>query len=215
MKKMLLTAAAVAMPVGMIAGAAGIAGATPPPKIDLSGATISCTNVTGTAKFAPRLILGGTGTSENTNVKLAISGCTVSGTATPVIVSSGKGAGVLHSGSTNATSLFGPNAVTGQVNIKWSSSSKLTSKMSTVTVTVVTGGTPADGYASLAVTAGNASVTGDFAGSDAGATSTLYAETTQTVATLATEATPPAKGIKSVTLGTDVTHTTPNSLFLG
>jgi hypothetical protein len=61
--------------------------------------------------------------------------------------------------------------------------------------------------------AGNASVSGDFAGSDSGASSNLYSETTQPVTTLTTEAT--GKGIKSVTLGTDGTHTTPNSLNLG
>jgi hypothetical protein len=127
----------------------------------------------------------------------------------------GKGGGLLHAATNNATALAGTTPVTGHVNIKWSSSPKLTFKMSTVTVIAVTGGTPADGYASLSILAGNASVSGDFAGTDNGAASTMYAETTQTVGTLGTEATPPSKGIKSINLGTDATHITPNSLHLG
>lgn len=211
MKKLLMVAAAAAMPVGLIAsaGAASAKGAA----VDVTHATISCTSVTGAAKFAPSLILGGSN-PENTNVKLALSGCTVSGVA-GVTISAGKGAGVLHSATNNATALLGPTPISGHVNVKWSSNVKLTSKMSTVTVTVVTGGVPGDGYASLAITSGNASVSGDFAGTDSGATSTMYAETMQTIGTLTSEATPPAKGIKSVTLGTDGTHTTPNSLHLG
>ena len=210
MKKLLLAAAAVAMPVGMIASTAGIAGAGAP-KTDVTHNTVSCTTVTGTAKFAPALISGGS-QPENTNVKLVLGGCTTD--AAGVTISAGKGSGVLHSASNNATSLLGPTAVTGQVVIKWTTNKKLTTKSSTVTVTVVTGGTSGS-YASFAVTSGNASVAGDFAGSDAGATTTLYAETTQTLATLGAEATPPAKGIKSITLGTDGTHLVSNSLHLG
>jgi hypothetical protein len=210
MKKLLIVAAAAAMPVGLIA-MAGTAGAKPLP-VDVSNAAITCTSVTGVAKFAPSLIIGGS-KPENVNVKLSLGGCTVSGAS--VTVTAGKGAGVLHAPTNNATALAGTTSVTGHVNIKWSSSPKLTFKMSTVTVTALTGGTPADGYASFAIMAGDASVSGDFAGTDNGATSTMYAETTQTVGQLGAEATPPSKGIKSVTLGTDGTHTTPNSLHLG
>ena len=210
MKKLLLTAAAVAMPLGAIAGTASVAGAAAP-KTDATHASIDCTGVTGTVKFAPALTLTG-GKPENSNIKLSLSGCTVTGAA-GVAISAGSGAGVLHSASNSATSLLGANTVTGSVKIKWTSNVKLTNKDSTVTVTVVTGGTPTDGYASLAVISGDASVSGDFAGTDSGATSTLYTETTQSVASLTTAAL--GKGVKSVTLGTDGMHTTPNSLHLG
>jgi hypothetical protein len=181
--------------------------------VDVSNATITCTGVTGTVKFAPHLVIGGTSTSENSNVKLVLSNCTVGGLPGPVTITSGKGAGVLHSNTNDASSVFGPNPVSGHVNIKWASTSKLTFKMSTVLVTLVNGGT--DGiYASLAVTPGNASVSGDFTGGDNGAASAFYAETTQTIATLTTEATPPS-AIKLVNLGTDATHLMGNSLQLG
>lgn len=199
----------------VIISTAGIAGAGAH-KVDVTDATIACATVTGSAKFTPALTEFGNGHSESVSVKLDIGDCTVSGTATPVIVTSGKGAGVLLGTNTAALTLWVPNELTGQVKIRWDSTSKLTTKVSTVTVTVYTGGLTDDGYASLAVDSGNASVSGGFSGGDSGAASNLYAETTQSIATLVAEAnTPPAKGIKSITLGTDASHTTPNSLNLG
>ena len=210
MKKLMLAAASVALPVGLIASTASMASAASP-ATDVTHASITCTTVTGAAKFAPALT-GAGGSPENTSIKLVIGGCTVSG-APGVTVSAGKGTGVLHSASNSALALLGPVAVTGQVNVKWTSNVKLTSKMSSVNVTVVTGGTSGS-YASLAVTTGHASVTGDFAGSDSGTTSTLYTETKQTVSALTTAASS-AKGLKAITLGTDGTHLQPNSLHLG
>ncbi len=214
MKKLLLTAAAVAMPIGIIATAAG-ASAASKPSIDVSNASITCTSVAGLAKFAPPLTIGGTGYFESTHVKLVLGECTVSGSATPVTITGGKGDGTLHSASTNAASLLGPDPVSGFVTIHWMTKSKLTLKQSVVFVSVVNGGAPTDGYVSVAVSAGDASVGGDFTGGDGGANSTMYAESTQTLASLETAATPPNLGIKSINLGTDGSHTTPNSLHLG
>jgi hypothetical protein len=210
MKKLLLAAAAVAMPVGIVVGSAGVSAAVAPPKTDVSLNTITCTSVTGLAKFAPALTMGGT-SPENTNVKLALSGCTTD--APGVTITAGKGAGVLHSASNDAVALLGPVPVTGQVNIKWTSSTKLVSKMSTVTVTMVTGGIDGS-YASLSINAGDASVSGDFAGTDNGASSTFHAESTDTIPTITAEA-QSSKGLKKMALGTDGTHLTGNSLTLG
>jgi len=211
MKKLLLTAAAVAMPVGLVAGTAAIAGAAGP-ATDVSHATITCTTVTGGLKFAPALTAAG-GQPLNTNVKLAISGCTVSGVA-GVTVSAGKGAGVLHGANNSATALAGTTTVTGQINVKWTSNVKLTSKMSTLTVTATTGGTSGS-YAFISIGSSQATVTGDFAGTDSGTTPAMYVESTQTISTLGGELVPPAKGIKALTIGTDGTHLMGNSLHLG
>ena len=214
MKKLLLTAAAVAMPVGLVAATGGVASAGAP-KTDVTNASISCTNVSGSLKFAPALTLAG-GQPENTSVKLTVGGCTVTG-APGVTVSVGKGTGVLHSANNNASGLLGSTAVTGQVNIKWTSNVKLTSKMSTVAVTFFTGGTSTDGFATLDILAGDASVSGDFAGNNAGASTTLHAETGQSVADLtAILAAPKTKGIKSVTMVSgNPGQPTPSSLSLG
>jgi len=209
MKKLLLTAAAVAMPLGLVAGTAGIAGAGGP-KTDVTHATITCTTVTGGLKFAPALTSAG-GSPLNTSVKLALSGCTVSGVA-GVTVSKGGGAGVLHSANNSATALTGTTTVTGQITVKWASNVKLTSKSSTLTVTATTGGVSGS-YAFISVGAGQATVSGDFAGTDSGASPALYAESTQTVSTLGGELA--GKGIKGLTIGTDGTHLVGNSLHLG
>jgi hypothetical protein len=213
MRKLLMGAAVLALPAGILASTAGVAGAGKPTPVNVTNASITCNSVTGTAKFAPRIILGGT-SPENTNIKLLVGDCTVSGVG-GVTVTSGKAKGVLHYASNDATNLNGRVAVlSGQINIKWASSPKLSFKMSTVTVTATTGGQDGS-YASFAIASGDATVTNDFSGTDGGATSTFYAETTQTVSTLGTEATPPSKGIKLVNFGTDGTHLTGNSLHLG
>jgi len=210
MKKFVLTAAVVAMPLGLVAGTAGIAGAGGP-GTDVSHATITCTTVTGGLKFAPALTTAG-GQPLNTNVKLAISGCTVSGVA-GVTVSAGKGAGVLHAANNSATALAGTTTVTGQINVKWSSNVKLASKTSTLTVTATTGGTSGS-YASISIGSGQATVSGDFAGTDSGTSPAMYVESTQTIGTFAGELAGP-KGIKVLTIGTDGTHLLGNSLHLG
>ena len=211
MKKLLLTAAAVAMPVGLVAATGSVASAGAP-KVDVTNATIACTSVTGQVKFAPALN-GSGGQPTNSQIKLALGGCTVAGGPGGVTISAGKGTGVLHLTDNSAGVLVGTHAVTGQVNIKWTSNVKLTSKMSTVTVTAVTGGTSGS-YGSFTVNAGDASVSGDFQGSDNGASSNLYAETTDTTATLGAEVAG-KHGLKKTTLGTDGTHLLPNSLNLG
>ncbi len=212
MKKLMMVAAAIALPAGIVAGSAGTAAAVKPPMTDVHNASITCGSVTGAAKFAPHLTTTGT-KGENTNVKLVIGDCTVSNAPNPVTVVSGKGAGVLHSASNNVANLLGPVAVSGQINVKWKSTGKLTFKESSVNVTVVTGGTSGN-YASFAITAGDASVSGDFAGTDSGASSTFYAETTQTISQLTTAAGGP-HGLKMVNFGTDATHLQGNSLSLG
>jgi len=85
-------------------------------------------------------------------------------------------------------------------------------------VTFFTGGTDnTDGFATLDILAGNASVSGDFSGGDAGASTTLHSETGQSVADLtATLTAPKSKGIKSVTMVSgNPGQVTPSSLSLG
>ena len=77
-------------------------------------------------------------------------------------ISAGKGTGVLH-------------LADNSVNIKRTSNVKLTSKMSTVTA--IAEGISGN-YGSFTVNAGDSSVSGGFQGFDNGASSNLYAETT-------------------------------------
>jgi hypothetical protein len=197
MRKLLMGAAAIALPAGILASSAGVASATKPTPVNLTNASVTCTGVTGAAKFAPRITTAG-GSPENVNIKLLLSGCAATGAT--VNVTSGKGAGVLHLASNSASTLDGTNSVlSGHINIKWSTSPKPTFKESTVTVTAITGAPTGGGFASFAISAGQASVVGDFQGTDNGASSSFYAETTQSVSDLSTDLT--GKGIKIVNFG--------------
>ncbi len=120
---------------------------------------------------------------------------------------------MFRSAGNSALALIGPVAVAGQVTVKWTPNVQLTSKTSSVNVTVVTGGASGS-CASLAATAGHAWVPGDFAGSGSGATSSPSSETTQAVTSLTTTATG-AKRLKAINVGTDGTHLLPNQLLLG
>jgi hypothetical protein len=212
MKKLMWGVAAVVLPVGILASSAGVAAAKKPMPVNVTNASVTCTKVTGSDKWAPRVSTTGSNPA-NSNIKLVLSGCTVSGVA-GVTITSGKGAGVLHYASNNASNLTGTSTVSGHINIKWSSSPKLTFKESSMSVTATTGAVSGN-YAALSIAAGGASVSGDFQGNDNGASSTFYAESTQTISTLGTEATPPSKGIKIINFGTDGTHLQPNSITLG
>jgi hypothetical protein len=221
-RKFLMIGAATAMPLGFLAATGGIAGAKALP-INVSTDHVTCTTVTGSAKFSPALQLSGS-SSETTSIKLDLSGCTISGpVATPGVTVTGKGAGTLDSATNNALALEGTNAVTGSITIKWKAvGGKLSLATSTVTPTSLTGAAQSDGYASFALDSGSASVSGDFAGTDSGSTSNLYVETVQTTAALTTEISAgpppkdkPAKGIKEIGLtGGNPGETTPTQLTL-
>jgi len=100
------------------------------------------------------------------------------------------------------------------VDIHWKTASgKLAWPKSTVMVSSVVGASAADGYASLSIAPGTAAVAGDFAGTDAGASSAMYVESLDTVAQLANHA--GGNGIKHIVVGTGSTHTTSNLLTLG
>lgn len=184
MKTYLKMATVIALPIGLIASTATMASAKGAGKIDVSKASIDCTTVTGSAGLAPKITTT-VPTKVNSKVKLSLSGCTVSG-ATGITTITGSAAGVLHATPGTFTGLPATAPVTGKLTIKWTSSAKLSGPKSVLHVTSVTVAAAIDGNASISI--GGASVSGDFAGSDSGATSTLTGESTQTLAALAAAA---------------------------
>jgi len=168
--------------------------------------------VTAGMRFAPALTAAG-GQPLKAHVKLLLSGCTVSGVS-GVTVSLGVASGGFLGANNSATALAGTTTVTGLIDVKWSSNVRLTSKMSMLTVTATTGGTSGS-YASISIGPGQATVSGDFAGTDGGTSPAMYVESAETIATLGGELVPPAKGIKTLGFGTAGTHLLGNSLHLG
>jgi hypothetical protein len=223
-RKFLMIGAATAMPLGFLAATGGIAGAKTLP-IDVSTDHVTCTAVTGSAKFSPALQGSGPFSAETTSIKLSLAGCTISGpVATTGITVTGKGGGTLHSATNSALALAGTNAVTGSITISWKAvGGKISAKSSVVTPSSLSGAPQGDGFASFSLDPGSAAVSGDFAGADSGAASNLYVETVQTTTGLAAELAPggtpakpkPSKGIKAIGLtGGNPGETTPTQLTL-
>jgi hypothetical protein len=166
---------ASALPVG--------AAATPP--IQVGAASISCTTVTASANLAPK-VGPNVPVRVNSRFHVSLSGCTVSGATGGTITSiSGSGTGVFHaSPPSSATGLPVTVPVVGKFTIKWTASPRISGPKSVVTATSVTASAATDG--NVALSFGGLGVAGDFAGTDAGASSAVSFETTQSLAELNT-----------------------------
>jgi hypothetical protein len=127
LRKIFVVAAAIAIPVSVVAVTGTTAGAKgPSAKTD----TLVCTSISGTVNFSIPLTNAGntTGGIETSTVSASVSGCTASGTF-PVTVSSGSISGTFASkaGSTKHPSaqcgaLLGTTKNKGSVSTNWSSS---------------------------------------------------------------------------------------------
>ena len=198
-RKMLVIAAAVAMPVSVIAATAGPAGAVT--KVNATNYTVSCTGIAATASFSPALTnAGGPASNEVTKIKGTASSCTVTPTVggTPVTISKATVSGTITSaGSTHTCGgLTSPTAETGHLTVKWKSSPAMTSSASVTNPTTVTGGIGGDGHATFNIAFG-AATSGPFQGTDNGTGSTTNAETVPTLGAIITTC-GSAKGLKSV-----------------
>jgi hypothetical protein len=183
-RKMLILAAAVAMPVSVVAATAGPASAAAL-KVDATHYTVSCTGITASASFSPALTSSGGPTSnEATKIKGKASSCTVtpSGGGTPVTVSGASIKGTINDATSDHScgGLAQATTETGSLSIKWKSSPKLTSSTSVVNPTSVSGGIGGDGHATFSISFG-AATSGPFQGTDNGTSSSTNAETTTTV----------------------------------
>lgn len=186
-KHLAVGAAAILLPMGVVAASASVAGAkkTPPAApVDVSHASVSCSTVTGKVTFSPKL----TGTGGHplaSTISLKLSGCSVSGATVSGLT--GQVVGTINSADNGILSLAAPNAaVTGSLAVTWKAgkSTPITSSTSTVHVTVINGGatdgTNADSHVIFTITT-RASVTGDFQGSDSGATSAFSGTSSDTI----------------------------------
>ena len=206
-RKMLVVAAAAAMPITAIAATGGISGAGAP-KVDATTYTVACTGISATAKFSPALTtLGGPASNEATSIKGSATGCTVTPTlgGTPVSVTSVKISGTINNaGSTHTCGgLTTATSETGSLTAKWKTTPKLTAASSVVNPNSVLGGVGGDGHATFALSFG-AATSGPFQGTDGGITSSNSAETVLPVAgPTGILALCGGKGIKSLAITTN------------
>ena len=206
-RKMLVVAAAAAMPITAVAASGGFASAAVP-KVNATTYTVACNTIAATAKFSPALTTAGAAVSdEATSIKGTASGCvaTPSVGGTPITIADGaKISGTIHDATSDhkCGGLIVPTSETGTLTIKWKTgvgSPKLLSGTSITNPTTVTGGAGGDGHATFSL--GFAAATsGPFQGSDGGTTSTNSAETTTTVGAILASCSPPAKGLKSIAI---------------
>jgi hypothetical protein len=187
---------------------AGAAHAQAP--IDVSTHRVVCNSILkGVAQFAPALT--NTGALPGvTKIKGALGGCADLDDPTIQFLD-GKSSfsGSISGAPNNCAGLAGPSIAAGTITFKWKTVQKLVSAVSTVTI--ASGSTVGSAFGApwgglygnfgLGAAYGGAAlaVTGAFAGSDGGATSSATAITSQDVAMILTQCA--AAGVKLVNLG--------------
>jgi hypothetical protein len=189
-RKMLILAAAVAIPVSVVGATAGTASAKGTPPVNATNYTASCTGIKATASFSPALTTnGGTASNEATKIKGTATNCTATPTSggTPVTITNAKISGTINDATSTHTcsGLASPTTETGSLKITWKTSPKLTSSVAVVNPTTVTGGIGADGHATFSLSFGPAT-SGPFQGTDNGTSSSTNAETTTTISSILT-----------------------------
>ena len=185
-RKLLVVAAAVAMPVSIVAVSGGIAGAVKPPSAATD--TAVCTGITGTVHFSiPLTNAGVTSGAEVTTLSGTLSGCTASG-AFPVTLSggsfsatlTGKAASAKHPAAT-CGGLAGATKESGTLTTTWAGSSPAV-PATTTKLKTATGGI-SGAVASFTV---QGKYSGSFGGADKGKSSATNARTTETIASILT-----------------------------
>jgi hypothetical protein len=200
-RKLLLVAAAAAMPIGFIAATGGMASAKAAPPVNATTATVTCTGITGTAKFAPAVTTDESAGTGTTSIKAALTGCT---TNDGVTVTGAKVAGSLSTtrtaGENGCVALAGGSSAVGTLTTTWKTTPKLTSPTSSIAVKSIAGSIGGDGNATFTIpgTTPNGAASGSFQGTNGGASDTTTAQSTASAATILSTC-EGKKGLKSFT----------------
>jgi len=221
-RKLLLIASAVAMPVGFIAATAGPASAGKVIDPTLAPATASCALSGGTLSFKVPIGIptpgGYVAPAKNKGNQIKIAGVTLTCTSSVVTGSfTGTASGKIkttHVGEDPATFYScvalvgvdpGPGAtLSGSLKIKWSPpvGQKFASSKSVISISSVLGGVNGGGNGTFTIPGnpGTGFISGSFPGSDAGASSSSTTATALTEAQIATQCSA-AGGVSTIALG--------------
>jgi len=161
---------AILLPLGVvIAVTAACSSSTTPtssaPKVVVATGSVTCTTLTGTVSFAPPLT-NSAKSPGTTSITVTSSGCTAVGSHVAT-VTGGTGTASISNAMDSCASLLTPQPLT--FDVTWSPA---TIHKSVVTFSSYSVG--ASGF-TLPASGGKATVTGSFAGSDHGASSTATA----------------------------------------
>ena len=195
LRKLCMIAAAVVIPVSVIAASGGtVEAAKVVPPVDATNYTVSCTVFSGGLKFKPAL--RSDFSLITAKVKATLAGCTAkpNGSGTPVDITLGKLSGVLTINPATYTDcaiwgIGGTYSANGALSVKWKTAAG-TPKLSSGTTTVLpgsvlTGVTGEGGLETLALPGASGGIggTGSFEGTDGGASDSfsLWGEDASTV----------------------------------
>ena len=126
-RKLIVVAAAIAMPVSIVAVSGGMAGASNPHTAAADG--VSCTGITGTLSFSPKPDAAGYKSGKiATKVAATLSGCKVTG-STPITITKGVVSGTINGAAGTAskptgkcTGLSGNGVEVGNLTVAWTAS---------------------------------------------------------------------------------------------
>jgi hypothetical protein len=185
-RKMLVIAAAIAMPVSIVAASGGMAGASN--SHSAASDTVSCKTLSGTVTFSPKLDAKGyTAGHISTHVTATVTGCTVKG-STHITITKGSVSGTLvgATGKTTAatgkcTSLVGNTVESGTLTTTWTASKGGPVPKSGLGIKSVLGGTvgtSTTGHGTFTIPGTTKGAgTGSFVGTNKGGSDKAIAET--------------------------------------
>jgi hypothetical protein len=204
--RLLLIAAAIAVPLSVTAATGRSASAGAPPMVNATDYTVSCQAVNGSAMFSPTVTSSEPAGTTVATIKVKLSDCTSD--TTGLTVTSGSVSGSLsdtHGAEDGCTSLVGPPGdpslitVTGTLTTKWKTSPRLSSGNSVTTVHSVEGSVAGDGLVRFDIPGSGGAAnsgTGSFSGTDGGASTIFSVLTMRSAASILS--TWDAKGLTSI-----------------
>jgi hypothetical protein len=197
-RKLLLIAAATAMPLGVVA-AVGTSSGAAAPKVNATDATVTCTGISGSVKFSPAITADETAGTTKTAIKATLTGCTTNdGVTVTKAAASGTLTDTRTAGENGCSALAGSSADAGKLTTKWTTTPKLSSGSSVIQVNSVNGSIGSDGNATFSIPGStpNGTPSGSFQGTNGGASDATSAQTTTSAASILTTC-EGKKGLKS------------------
>ncbi len=205
-RKLLVVAAAIAMPVSAIAVSSGTATASSPHTAATD--TIICKAITGTVTFSPKEDAKGyVGQAVKSTISATLSGCTASG-GTKETVTKGTVTGSITGAKGTTKSPAGTCAGlvsksstdTGTLTVKWSATPTVPN--SGLNVKSISGGTTSGGYGFFTIPGSvKGTANGSFEGSNKGASDTSTSQTKLKASSLG--ATCEKSGLSSIAITTE------------
>jgi hypothetical protein len=178
------------MPLGILAAVSSTSGAAPSvTKVNATNATVTCTGISGSAKFSPAVTTDEKAGTAKTTIKATLTGCT---TSDGVTVTKASASGVLAdtrtAGENDCIALAGNSDDVGTLTTKWTTTPKLSSGSTVIKVNSVSRSIGSDGNATFSIPGSvpNGTPSGSFQGTNGEASDATSAQTTTSASSILT-----------------------------